>query len=704
MSMLRSSRLLPVLAVILIAIAAHAASFGAGWIWDDDSYVTQNPILLSRTAYLEVFTPGTTPQYYPLVFLGFWVQHLWVGDAPASYHAVNVLLHACAAGLLFLAATRVGLRHPFWIAAVFAAHPMGVESVAWVTERKNVQSMVFALGAVLAFLRAMDAQGPRATMLRVVAFLLYACALLSKTTAVFVAPVLVLAMLWTRRPVDARAAMRLAPYFALGLALGLFTAFVEKTQVGASGSDFTLGLVDRIQQAGSIAAFYPVQFLVPLEQVFIYPRIGVDAGDPIRWIPALCIAAILVASAARWRTHRGPLLWWLWYLAALFPALGFIDVWPFRYSQVADHFAYAAMPALATAAVLAVDGLARLVAGRRDGEDAATARTPVIATILATVVVASIALSIRATAKYADEETLWTATSESNPDAWIAHNNIASIRLRLAGEAIAQGDGEGARRLAEDALARATRAGELKPDEFTNVVNRSESLRILGRHLEAVAEMNEAVRLAPQLADLHWMLARVLELAGDVDSAIVSLRQAARLGAGTVDEIVARRDLMRIAVAAGDPAGALEECRRLVELTPDDTDTVANLGALLVATGDVEGGRLELLRAIDMNDSGTPFRTPATWFTTVSRYLRLAADVKLDDRERRRAGFIAIQLGSLGGNDPAARFLGFALRLGQGDETVRPFIEQLVDEAEQGGGESLAAEMRRFLEEHPESP
>ncbi|MFM1822518.1 MAG: O-GlcNAc transferase [Planctomycetota bacterium] len=707
-------RLLPFLLVGLVAIAAHAGSFGAGWIWDDDSYITGNLLLSSPRGWLDLWIPGRTPQYYPLVFLGFWIQYALAGDAPASYHAVNVVMHAANAALLFGVLHRIGLRHALWIAMLFAAHPMGVESVAWVTERKNVQSMFFALGAMLVFLHAMDAKGTRGTLLRVVAFLLYACALLSKTTAVFVAPTLAFAMLWMRRPIDARAAFRLAPYFILGAALGLFTAYIEKTQVGASGSDFTLGLAERIQQAGSIAAFYPVQFLVPLEQVFIYPRIVVDASDPIRWIPTICLVVILCASTFRWRAHRGPLLWWLWYLAAIFPALGFIDVWPFRYSQVADHFAYAAMPALATAAVLAIDGLMRLMTGGasaredRAKEDAAAPvaifATRLATAILAMAVVASVALSIRAATKYDDEETLWIATAESNPDAWIAHNNLASIRLREAGEAIAQGDGMGAERLATDALSRAQRAGELKPDEFTNAVNRSEALRILGRHLESLAEINDAIGLAPMLPDLHWMRGRVLELTEDRASAIASYRDAARLGAGGPDEVVARRDLMRLAVAAGDNAAALEECRRLVELTPDDTDTVANLGSLLVANGNLADGRRELLRALTMNDSGTPFRHPSAWFATVSRYLRLAADVKLEGDERRRAGIVALQLASLGGNDPAARFLGFALRMGQGDESVRPFLEQLRAEVEAGGGTELAAEIQRFLDSRPASP
>ena len=120
----------PLLLVALIALVAHAASIWAGWIWDDDSYVTANPLMSSPSGFVDSFSPGTTPQYYPLVFAGLWTQHALVGTEPFTYHLVNVLLHAANAMLLVAVLARIGVRHAFWIGVIFAAHPMGVESVA----------------------------------------------------------------------------------------------------------------------------------------------------------------------------------------------------------------------------------------------------------------------------------------------------------------------------------------------------------------------------------------------------------------------------------------------------------------------------------------------------------------------------------------------------------------------------------------------
>jgi 4-amino-4-deoxy-L-arabinose transferase-like glycosyltransferase len=247
------------LIVACIAFVAHATSLGSGWIWDDDSYVTANPLMSSASGFVDAFVPGSTPQYYPLVFAGLWVQHAVSGTEPFAYHLVNTLMHAVNAALLLAVLARIGVRRAFWIAALFAAHPMGVESVAWVTERKNVQSMLFALASVLLFLRFLDAPRERRAGTWLASFLLFGCALLSKTTAIFVPPCLVLALLWMRRPIGPRVIAAVAPFFIAGLAAGLFTAHVERTLVGAAGEEFALSFAERMQIAGRNAAFYVIR-------------------------------------------------------------------------------------------------------------------------------------------------------------------------------------------------------------------------------------------------------------------------------------------------------------------------------------------------------------------------------------------------------------------------------------------------------------
>ena len=141
------------LGLVLLTFAAYAPALGAGFIWDDDDYVTQNPLLRDTDGLRRIWLTTDTPQYYPLVFTTFWIEHRLWGSAPAGYHALNVLLHALNALLVAHVLRRLELRGAWWIAALFAVHPVHVESVAWVTERKNVLSALFYLLAFASWLR-----------------------------------------------------------------------------------------------------------------------------------------------------------------------------------------------------------------------------------------------------------------------------------------------------------------------------------------------------------------------------------------------------------------------------------------------------------------------------------------------------------------------------------------------------------------------
>ncbi len=674
------------LVVAVLALTAHLLSLGSGWIWDDDSYVTANPLMSSESGFVDAFLPNTTPQYYPLVFGGLWIQYAISGSDPLAYHLVNLLMHATNAALLCIVLTQLRVKHAFWIAAIFAVHPMGVETVAWVTERKNVQSMLFALASISVYLRYLDASRDRVLGTWLVSFFLFVCALLSKTTAIFVPPCLVLALLWMHRPMNRKIVVSVAPFFIAGIASGLFTAHVERTVVGAVGDEFMLTWLERLQLAGRTAAFYVARFAFPAEQIFIYPRFTLDVRSVLDWIPFLGGVAILAWGLLQWKRRRAPLVLTLWYGAAIFPALGFFDVWPFRYSFVADHFAYAAMPILAFLLVLLIVGV---FASWRDNARIA---------MLGGIVLLLIPLSWRATAKYDDEETLWVTTAAQNPSAWIAHNNLAMIQLGYAEQRQAEGDFTGVRTAAEIALDAAQKAGALKPDEFTNAVNRSEALRLLGRHDEALLEADRACELAPLRAEVHWLRARLLEQMGRIDEARVSLSRCAELGKGSRDERRARLDLMRLAIAAGDTSAAIHECRVLIERTPDDADALANLGSLLAATGEFAEGRAALRRAL-LSERGLASEQAA--IKTAVRYLTLAIEASLDAREGEEAVTIANSLLARTNGDPSVRYLLLALRFRGGELLVRSEIESLAREARAAGATEFADRVDAFLRANP---
>lgn len=677
-------RLLIALVLVALTFVAHVFALSAGWIWDDNDYITANQLIQSSDGLSTIWMPGTTPQYYPLVFSGFWIEHALVGLEPTLYHLDNILLHAASVLLLWRVLVQLGVVHAFWIAALFAVHPMSVETVAWATERKNTQSLFFALASILCFVHAMNATLPRARELHLAAFMLFVCALLSKTTAVFVAPVLVCIALQQRRSITPRFAMIVLPYFVIGGALGLFTAFIEKAHVGATGAEFDLTLVERVLLASRNIVFYITHFVFPSEQIFVYPRFAINASSMTEWIAFALMFVLAVAAVRDWRRSRAPALILLWLCAALFPALGFFDVWPFRFSYVADHFAYAAMPALATGSVLLLWSIVRSFNGN----------PRIVPCLLGIAVAACVPLSWIASDKYAGVEELWRDTIARNPSAWLAHNNLASELLEQTSDAGAAGDVKRVEALATEALEHATIAYMLKPDELTHASNQSEALRLLGKFNDALIAIDTAINTAPNFVEFQWMRGRLLEQMGRLDEARAGYMAATTDENALSIERDARRSLVGLAVQRKDFADALLHQQRVVVLSPRDADAIANLGALLNANGDEQGARREFLRALS---NGGEFSGETAFVTTAVRYLRLAINSPLSPDEMQSAQALATRMAAGAPGDPSLRFIGLALELRAGNVAARLPLQTIEHDARAADATAFADEIAAFL-------
>ena len=424
--------------IILLTVAAYIPAMHAGFIWDDDFYVTANPTLRSLGGLAAIWLkPGATIQYYPLVFTSFWVEHHLWGLHPFGYHLVNILLHAINAVLLWRVLQRLEIPGAWWAAAIFALHPVNVESVAWITERKNTLSGLFYLLAALAWLRyrpLTTSESAREPDWRYywLALALFACALFSKTVTCSLPAVLMLVIWWKTGRLDKRDGLALAPWFGLGILSGLVTRWMEQ-RAGAHGAYWELSFVQRCLVAGRALWFYAGKLFWPRQFTFVYPRWEIDARAA--WQYTFPLAALVVLAALwllRSRIGRGPLAAVLCFAGTLVPALGFFDVYPFRYSFVADHFQYLACIGLITLTTSAVTVIGRRITdeGRRfDGTSAAAALLLILG-----------ATTWSQAHIYQNEEILWRDTLAKNPDASIAHNNLG-IELQNMGrlpEAIEQ--------------------------------------------------------------------------------------------------------------------------------------------------------------------------------------------------------------------------------------------------------------------------
>jgi tetratricopeptide (TPR) repeat protein len=520
-----------------LALITYLPSLGNGFIWDDDAYVQHNPTLRSASGLWQIWTePTSTPQYYPLVYTTFWVEHHLWGDRPLGYHVDNMLLHAIGAVLLWRLLKRLKIPMPWLAAAIFAVHPINVESVAWITERKNVLSGVFYFLAFGAYLGAIEST----TLNRrryAVALVFFLLALFSKTvTATFLAAVL-LVLWWRRGKITRKEIVPLLPFFIVGIALGSVTGYLERTHIGAHGVEWSsLTPLDRLLIATRAVWFYAGKLALPIKLTFIYPRWLIDPHDASQWMYPVALAAILIVLwRLRGRIGRGPLTAVLFFIGTLFPALGFVNVYPMRYSFVADHFQYLAGIGL-------ISLFTALVALMRS--------TGLRMTIASLVVAVLAALSFRQEFIYKDGETLWRDTIAKNPNSWMAHANLGHVlhaqgrdeqgwqedQLALAlapnlaephftvaiGDAV-HGDLDGAIHECRAAIA-------IDPDYAPAYANLAKALLSQNKVTEALDAANQAVKVAPDYALGHFELARALEQMGNLSQAAQEYQTAARLG------------------------------------------------------------------------------------------------------------------------------------------------------------------------------
>lgn len=529
----------------LAALAAYLPALRGDFLWDDLGHVT-NPALQSWSGLLRIwFEPGATQQYYPLLHSAFWVEHKLWGDATLGYHLVNVLQHALAATLFGVLLRRLAVPGAWFSAALFLLHPVCVESVAWISEQKNTLSLVLYLCAALAYLRFDADRSPRQYALAIV---LFAGALLTKTVTASL-PAALLVIFWWQRARSARSGpsegrldwrrdvLPLLPWFALGAGGGLFTAHFERVLIGAQGADFTLGFADRLVLAGRIFWFYLGKLVWPAELIFVYPRWSIDGSVGWQWLFTAAGLALLGGLVWWQRRSRGPLAAALLFGGSLFPVLGFVNVYPFIFSYVADHFQY-----LASLAVFALAGagLARLPGG-----------TGLVVGGTLGLVYGSLTWMQAGT--YRNEVTLYEATLRRNPDCWMAHNNLAIVLVEA--------------NRAEEALPHYEAALRARPDYAVGEHNLGFALNRLGRHAEAIPHLERALALKPDYASAHNELGAALMLTGRPEEGMSRFHQALRLDPGFG---LAHRNLA-LALAMGERvAEALPHFEEAARLLPGD--------------------------------------------------------------------------------------------------------------------------------------
>ena len=579
------SRNLGVAVLILgVTLLAYLPAVSGGLLWDDDGHVTRADLQSFDGLRRIWFEVGVTQQYYPLLHTAFWLEHRLWGDAVVGYHLANILLHAAGACLVVAIVRRLfhggsspsalsrgsetermaagygpgGYAGVEWLAGfIFALHPVCVESVAWISEQKNTLSAVFYLGSALVYLEFDRDRRPSRYWMALGLFVL---ALLSKTVTATLPAALLVVFWWLRGRLSwARDARPLLPWFALGGAGGLFSAWVERTLIGAHGVGFSLTGLERSLLAGRVIWFYLGKLVWPADLAFIYPRWVVDSGAWWQYLYPSGVLVALVGLVLLARRHRGPLAGFLIFTGTLFPVLGFVNVYPFVFSYVADHFQYLASLGIIVPVAAGLTLAAwRIPPGARQ-------LVPVGGGVL---LAALAVLTWRQAGVYRDAQTLYRATLALNPASPMVHNNLGLVLSQIPG------------RLPE-AISHYEAALRSDPRNLEAHLNLGYALaRIPGRLSEAIKVDEAAVRIGPSRAEAHDNLAVALsQVAGRMPEAVAEFETAVRLNPDSAE----MQDHLGTALMSNPERWpeAIDHLERAVRINPASAELHDHLGVAL---------------------------------------------------------------------------------------------------------------------------
>lgn len=616
-----AARSLASAAALVAAVAVvYALSLRGDFLWDDDLHVTANPTIIGPLGLKEIWTTARA-NYFPLVLTNFWAQHALWGLNPLGYHLVTVLCHAVAAVLLWRVLVRLRIPGAWLGAALWALHPVQVESVAWICELKNTQSAVFFLAAILVWLRWLEVgrvfdppsgaermpeggSKTRPTSRGASCSLALFCAvlaLLSKPSTVMLPIALALVAWWQGGRLERRTVLALVPFFALSAVVAGWTIWEQKFHSGAQGAEWDQTFPARVLIAARAVWFYLGKLLWPAPLMFVYPRWSVSAEPLPAWLAFAAALAALVQLWRRRRVARGSLLVAVYFVALLFPVLGFFSVYFFRYSFVGDHFQYlASMAPLALLGALVARAPARAAAG-----------------MSAALILACGILSWRQSAMYHDNVTLWRTTVARNPTALMPRLNLADSLSKKGAHAAAIAAYQAALQLQPDEpdahndlgcqyvlagrpaegvphLQRAIALTPSRPEPHNNLGN---AWRALGRRDSAAAEYRRALDLKPDYPEALQNLGAEMAEGGRPGEAVPYFTAALRL---KPKEAAAHNNLGNALRLMGRFEEACARHREALRLAPDFADAHASLGYALSLHGSRPEGFVHLQRAIEL--------------------------------------------------------------------------------------------------------
>jgi tetratricopeptide (TPR) repeat protein len=542
------------------------------FIWDDDAYVQNNALLRSDDGLRQIWFSFNQPsQYFPMVYTSFRFEYALWGLNPLGYHITNIMLHAVNALLLWWVLRRLSVPGAWLAAAIFALHPVHVESVAWITERKNVLVAFFSLLCLLAWVRFADRshKAQLAWPAYILSLVLYVLALFSKTTACMLPAALVL-LLWLKHiPIDSKRWWQITPYVLLGLAMGMLTVWWETEHLGTSlAPDVRMSMVAKLLVASRALWFYVGKLFWPVNLAFSYPCWEIDAMDPLqyRWLLGCLVVAYCMW---RWRDKVGRdcLTAVAFFAVTLFPMLGFFSLYTFVYTYVADHYQYVA--SIGPIALFAAATCRIVNRFNKPGRSVATVIAVLVLITLGT-------LTWRQCHIYKDLETLWRDTLKKNPDSWLANNNYGEI-LHKRGQI-------------DQAIEHYRTALRVKPDYWQTHFGMGTAMFQLRQFDNAISHFQKALENSNIISNTNKSIAYnklgiALLKKGKLDDSITNLRKALLFNPASAET---RYNLALALIQQGKMNEAESHYHEAMRIKPNYATAHENIGDVYLVRGKIE--------------------------------------------------------------------------------------------------------------------
>ena len=580
--------LLLALLLAVTTILAYQPAWHGGFIWDDDAYITNNELLTAPDGLRRIwFSLDSPSQYFPLVYTMFRFERAWWGLSPTGYHFVNILLHIANALILWSLLARLRVPGAWLASAIFALHPVQVESVAWITERKNVLMGFFFLLTIRAWVEFVDKQTKHRWFFYVLALVLYALALFSKTTACTL-PAALLLILWLQgQRINLRRLLQLVPFVILALGMGLLTVWWERYHQGTHGPMFAMSPLERLLIASRAIWFYLGKLFWPSNLTFIYPRWHITPSNLLNYAPFLGIGGLGAAIyLTRRYLGRGVETAMLFFGATLGPVLGFIMLYTFRYTFVADHYQYlASIGPIA----LASAGITTLAASFKESRHFIFGAAVCIVAALAV-------FTWRQSGMYADIEALWRTTIARNPGCWMAHNNLGIV-LSQKGEI-------------DEAIAHYRKTLEMSPDFAEADYNLGNALLQKGEIDAAILHGQRAVTIQPNDPEAQVALGNALFQKGLIDESIVHYQKALAIRPYYV---TAHYNLSSAFLKKGEIDKAIFHCQAVLSTQPEHADAHTILANAFLQKGEIGNAIEQYKKTLEIAPRSVPALNNLAW-------------------------------------------------------------------------------------------